>query len=118
MLHFLGLHHDIPVTKLMMHKKFPPPHPSHTPHRVSRPVSLRVSFVLFVAGLHYDIPVTKPMMYRKLKEKFLQNKDVSDIRTIDILVAKVTNVAARDGCATACDNWVTNLFLVSSQQRE
>ncbi len=37
----------------------------------------------------YDIPVTRAMCYKRLKEKFQEHRNVTDLRTIDMLVVKV-----------------------------
>lgn len=36
----------------------------------------------------FDIPKSEKMCQEKLKEEFVKNKDVSDIRVIDMLVIK------------------------------
>ncbi|XP_059175040.1 NADH dehydrogenase [ubiquinone] 1 alpha subcomplex subunit 6-like [Physella acuta] len=38
--------------------------------------------------MHFDIPVTIPQARAKLRELFLKNKHVTDIRAIDMLVIK------------------------------
>lgn len=44
---------------------------------------------LVVAVMDYDIPKSVEQCREKLREQFLKNKDVSDIRVIDMLVIKV-----------------------------
>lgn len=39
--------------------------------------------------MDYDIPKSEDVCRAKLKEMFLKNKNVSDIRVIDMLVIKV-----------------------------
>lgn len=39
--------------------------------------------------MDYDIPKTEQACRQKLKEMFLKNKNVTDIRVIDMLVIKV-----------------------------
>lgn len=46
-----------------------------------------ISF-FFSVQLH-SLPITLKMGREKIKENFLKNKDVTDIRVIDLLVAKV-----------------------------
>lgn len=41
----------------------------------------------------YDIPKSEEQCRTKLKELFLKNKEVTDIRVIDLLVIKVNNEA-------------------------
>lgn len=36
----------------------------------------------------YDIPKSVPQLHAKLREEFMKNKDVTDVRTIDMLVVK------------------------------
>merc|ERR1711893_15456 len=38
--------------------------------------------------LHYDIPLSVSDCRKKLREKFQENKHVTDIRTVDLLVIK------------------------------
>lgn len=46
-------------------------------------------FHLFPVQLH-NLPITLKMGRDKIKENFMKNKDVTDIRVIDMLVAKVS----------------------------
>ena len=43
-----------------------------------------------ISVLHYDVPITEEEGKRKLRELFEKNKHVSDIRSIDLLVVKVS----------------------------
>jgi NADH dehydrogenase (ubiquinone) 1 alpha subcomplex subunit 6 len=44
----------------------------------------------FVSVKDFDVPITVPMGREKLREEFLKNKHVTDIRTIDLLVIKAS----------------------------
>lgn len=48
---------------------------------------LTITCVLLV--LTYNIPITVEMCNMKLREKFMENAHVKDLRTIDLLVVKV-----------------------------
>ena len=37
----------------------------------------------------YDVPLTKEVIYNKIREEFYKNKNVKDIRVIDLLVFRV-----------------------------
>ena len=43
----------------------------------------------FFSVLRYHIPVTEKMLRAKLREKFDENRHVTDLRAIDLLVVKV-----------------------------
>lgn len=42
--------------------------------------------------LHYDVPISEDDGRKKLREMFEKNRDVSDIRAIDLLVLKVSDL--------------------------
>ena len=46
----------------------------------------------------FDIPVNVGQLQEKLREQFLKNKHVTDIRIIDLLVIKVLNYVAQTYC--------------------
>ena len=47
------------------------------------------TFTVFFLVLRYHIPVTEKMLRAKLREKFDENRHVTDLRAIDLLVVKV-----------------------------
>ena len=51
--------------------------------------ALELMFYYAISVMDYDIPKTEDACRAKLKELFLKNKNVSDIRVIDMLVIKV-----------------------------
>jgi len=44
-----------------------------------------------VAKFEGEIPLNERMCHTKLRELFMQNKDVTDIRNIDLLVIRVSS---------------------------
>jgi len=49
-----------------------------------------VYIVCAVAKFETELPLNERMCHMKLRELFMRNKDVSDIRTIDLLVIRVS----------------------------
>lgn len=45
--------------------------------------------VIFISVFDRHLPVTKEECQKKLKEEFLKNKHITDVRVIDMLVIKV-----------------------------
>lgn len=59
-------------------------------------------FFFIISVKEFDIPKSEQQCRDKLKELIMKNKDVTDIRVIDMLVIKVSN------CYTTANKYISN----------